>query len=187
MSLIQQALEKAKQPDKIPLVLKAAAKARPDVLTPAPSSKPEHEPRLSSIKFYETLQKKVEEDIKAAAPLKAPIPESKSEKKNTLPKSAVLWIGILVAASLLISWFLFPQFQNQSQPVNSTQSIAAPLHRGERFLLTGITAYANGHYALINDEVVGVGDRLPENVIVKSISSNAVTLNRNGREIILTL
>ncbi len=187
MSLIQQALEKAKQPDKTPLPLKAAAKVKPEMVTPTISSKPEHEPRVSSIKFYETLQKEVEKDIKMAVPIKAPIQESKPEKKNTLSKSMAVWIGFLVAGSLLVSWFLFPQFQKQSMPASSIKSIVTASRGGDRFLLTGITAYATGNYALINNQVVAVGDRLPENTIVKSISSSAVILDRNGRDITLTL
>lgn len=199
MSLIQQALEKAKQPDKTPLALKAAAKANPGTLTPALPPKPEHEPRLSSIKFYETLQKKVEEDIKTVAPGSSP----KARGEGVTHNAAMAWIGILLGTSLLIGWFLFPQFQKQPMPASSAKPVAPASERAVvkwdsiigrqkatsqiRFLLTGITAYADANYALINNQVVGVGDRLRENAVVKSISSNVVILDMNGRDITLTL
>lgn len=73
MSLLQDALEKAKQPEKkSPLTLRAAAAAKLDAEEKVqPKPEIEHEPRLDSIKFYETLDKKVEEDLDEIRPTRA--------------------------------------------------------------------------------------------------------------------
>lgn len=78
MSLLQDALEKAKQPEKKPLTLRAAAAAKLETEEKVqPKPEIEHEPRLDSIKFYETLDKKVEADLDEIRPVRAKAPAAK--------------------------------------------------------------------------------------------------------------
>lgn len=55
------------------------------------------------------------------------------------------------------------------------------------FQLTGITNLGQRTVAIINDQIVGVGDPLSGNVTVKSISDGNVFLDAQGQEIRLSL
>jgi len=54
-------------------------------------------------------------------------------------------------------------------------------------VLTGITKTAGERYALINNEIVKVGDLLAGNALVKSIFARDVILEYQGKDISLTL
>ncbi len=55
------------------------------------------------------------------------------------------------------------------------------------FVLTGVTSAGDVPLALINNEIVRVGDRLPEGAIVREIQSHAAVLEFQGKEIKLKL
>jgi len=55
------------------------------------------------------------------------------------------------------------------------------------FVLTGITTSEGKPLALINDQVVGVGDRVGDKALVKEIQERRVILEFQGREIKLAL
>ena len=55
------------------------------------------------------------------------------------------------------------------------------------FVLTGVTSAGDVPLALINNEIVGEGDRLPEGAIVKEIQARAAILEFQGKEIKLKL
>lgn len=56
-----------------------------------------------------------------------------------------------------------------------------------KFKLSGITISGGQPLALINNQVAAVGDTLKENVIVKKIDGQSVTIEQNGKEISLTM
>ena len=58
---------------------------------------------------------------------------------------------------------------------------------GFRFTLTGITTYGTERLALINNQVVGVGEKLKENATVLEIQGQKVALDFQGKRIELEL
>ncbi|HTL48052.1 MAG TPA: hypothetical protein VL688_08350 [Verrucomicrobiae bacterium] len=113
----------------------------------------------------------------------------------------VFW-GLLAVVCLFSAWPLFTaaRFMNV-QPAHSSPLPAAPKTFPERhpvrtfattptaisagFTLSGIID-GNEELAVINDEVVGVGDRIG-NALVKEIQGRRVILESQGREVYLTL
>lgn len=55
-----------------------------------------------------------------------------------------------------------------------------------RYLLTGITSSDNVLLAVINDQVVGVGDTLREGALVTKITVDRVILDTDGQKTVLT-
>jgi hypothetical protein len=55
-----------------------------------------------------------------------------------------------------------------------------------RYLLTGITSSDNDLLAVINDQVVGVGDTLREGALVTKITVDRVILDTDGQKTVLT-
>ena len=74
-------------------------------------------------------------------------------------------------------------------PSAASHSSMLPLSDAEtaQFVLTGITDSGNGKLALINNQVVGIGDRLQEKAFVKEIHERTVVLDYNHKEIKLSL
>jgi len=68
-------------------------------------------------------------------------------------------------------------------------TLQAPIEiaSGNIFRLTGITDLGNGPMAVINDEIVKVGDSLQGKAIVKAIGHGEVRLDVQGKETKLTL
>jgi hypothetical protein len=182
MSLIQSALEKANMPDA----------EEPKIAVPVAE-----EPRMQNIQFYETVEKTGKPEY--------------TERKRTKPRQAAeiktvslqffsryrlsLIIGALVLGSL-IAGRLFIAAETPSRPLEIptpavvmkeqspiTQKTVAQV----KLTLTGITEAEGVQLALINNQVVGVGDRLREQAVVKTITNNAVTLEWQGRQVTLTL
>ncbi len=144
---------------------------------------------------------------------KIPLPsrdELKEERKNlvaleknirklNLPRKQVLTAAAILFASVVVPFLIFrlvinpwffqkPQnsFFRSAAGVNPT-SIVPTLASAQEYKLTGITSYGDSRFALINEKVVAVGDRLEGNAVVKEIYLHAVVLEIHGREIKLTL
>ena len=60
-------------------------------------------------------------------------------------------------------------------------------HTQPKFILNGITESTQGKLALINNQVLSVGDRMKEKAVVKEIREKSAVLDYNGREIRLSL
>ena len=83
-------------------------------------------------------------------------------------KSSVMLTGVSSAAS-----------ESSVLPVSDAAAV--------KFVLTGITDSGDGKLAVINNQVVAVGDRLLEKAFVKEIQPRSVTLDYDRKEIKLTL
>ncbi len=174
MSLIQEALQKA------------AKVNAPDALDQIP---PPFTPPSAPQKKM-TAEKKVS---KPAFKFENPLSRLKDVKIPRIP-SRILMAALVTAAGawliFCITWF--PKKQ-ASAPVPARVMAAGlssayqPAPPASAFRLSGITEQKTGNLALINDQVVGVGDRLKEKAFVKEIHSKTVVLDLNGREITLKI
>ena len=73
----------------------------------------------------------------------------------------------------------------QHSPISSL--LNGPLSWRPSFVLTGVTSSGGEYMALINNQVVQIGDRLREDALVKTIGKEEVTLDFQGKEIKLSL
>lgn len=88
------------------------------------------------------------------------------------------WIGIQ-----------YGPFKTKTSPKAAVAVFHAPLRisSGAIFRLTGITRINGRPMAVINEEIVGVGDLLPGRAVVKTIGDGKVQLDIQGRDIQLVL
>ena len=159
MSLIQEALEKAGR-------MPAAGKAVTASQTPSPA----HE---------------------KAVPVSGSQPQAS--------KNAKVILGIFIFLSGFILLHLLGTRVQYSSPKKDGGQALLPLVEARvpsimpdltlhpRFSLTGITTSGTERLALINNQVVGVGDRIGEKAIVKEIQERRVILEFQGREVQLKL
>lgn len=205
MSILQRALDRAENPEK------ETAAPEPQVKTPAPApvvkateapAERQHQaPRLNSIRFYESQNEAVEEDIQETARAAfrnytAAQKETKRPRKNFLGLILVLLFLTVGAAKLMIpskpakapGETLVPAVSSAAPEAVVVKArkpfTSAPVSQ-TKFILTGITASGDTTLAVINNQVVGTGDKLREGAIVKSITANRVVLNLDGRQIVL--
>lgn len=158
MSLIQEALEKANKP-KLP-----ENSFELPAFTP-PAEKKNHASRVS-------------------------LPQIKIH----IPKKVLVRAGMAISAILLF-WgiaFILNRAGKSSVMVTGvpsviSQSSVIPTPVVPKFVLTGVTYSGKDRLALINDQVVGVGDRLQEKAFVKEIGEKYVVLDYERKEIKLTL
>jgi hypothetical protein len=105
-------------------------------------------------------------------------------------------MGVLLVC--LMAGFFFLGVQKMKMPSYSKPAsgkIAAPvafqmpisIASGNIYRLTGITNIDGKSMAVINEEIVSVGDSLSDKAIVKEIGNGKVRLDVQGREIKLTL
>lgn len=80
-----------------------------------------------------------------------------------------------------------PMTQASSSVVAATSHAPLRIFSGTLYRLTGITNINGKSMAVINDQILSVGDSLSGNAIVKAIGSGEVRLDVQGREIKLTL
>jgi hypothetical protein len=183
MSLIQDALERAHNPE-------------PEA--PKPVMPQHEEPRLQNIKFYETLEKKEPVQEVAEKPEKKLKPDFGNKISDIFSSYKIaIGIGALVLATFLIGKIFLPSSKVVSHSVSQVQTESVILKTETpitqrtvaqvKFLLTGITTADGVQLALINNQVVGVGDILREKATVKAITANTVTLEWEGRQITLSL
>ena len=121
------------------------------------------------------------------------------------PKISKLFIFALIGSVFLVSlWALFffetflhpslsskipSRVQRETNQKGESFPALFPkiLSQTPEFLLTGITSSGAERLALINGQVVGVGDRLKEKALVKDIREQSVTLDYSGKRIKLSL
>lgn len=193
MSLIQSALEKANRP---------AGKTPTPVILPKPSIaatssvKPQavRTPVLPKEPAKPVLQKKQEEKQEWK-----PLPEKQNRTQLKYPGLIFSGIVFLVGFGVFIAlaWiFAKPPAMTTAGALSTTiqKTSAAPTtpvfaktKSKNRFQLSGITFSGSDRLALVNNQVLGVGDKLPEGAVVKSISTDAVLLEFQGKNIELTL
>ncbi len=184
MSLIQEALEKA---GRIP--------SRPQAATsPSPSPASIYEGSLELPKMTaECVSEEKDPVVRIVIPRHFEI-----SKKIVLIAGALLFLagfGIFqmmsqkvrpTVASLPSSLVQTPASSAKSFVQPPLAVITGTLSK-PNFKLNGITS-SNGQYtALINGQLVGVGDRLQENAVIKTIQEHAVILDFRGKEIELQL
>ncbi len=181
MSLIQSALDKAheKEPE-----------------APIATIPLAEEPRMQNIQFYETAETK-ETPVRAFRPKKknSAVAFKLPEIQISANMRLALTIGALVLLTIIGGRFFIstPEQTTQTQVAVSevivktetpvTQRPTAQI----RFTLTGITETDGMRLALINNQVVGEGDRMRENAVVKTISKDTVVLEYQNKPLKLSL
>ncbi|MSR77744.1 MAG: hypothetical protein EXS63_05905 [Candidatus Omnitrophica bacterium] len=94
------------------------------------------------------------------------------------------WIRSYSAASPAISDVMSASVLSPMIPLVAPTKAAKPT----KLSLTGITSSGGVRYALINNEVVTIGDMLKrENVVIKDIYERSVVVEQNGRPMTLSL
>lgn len=179
MSLIQDALEKALSPE-------------PE--TPKPVIPVAEEPRLQTNQYYETAEKAIPEPKPVEKKKKAASSSGLRIPKWFLNFRLIFFFTGVVVLSMGIGRLLIPKTSVENQPMPSPSAVVktqTPITQKTiakiKFTLTGITQADGILLALINNQVVGEGDRLRENATVKSISQSSVSLEYDGRPVTLTL
>jgi hypothetical protein len=180
MSLIQEALEKAGHiPGKNSEADKKASEG--------PVSKP-----VDSI-----LNKAIAATFKLPPRRKANI----QKKVDTLYRSKPQWLTLqnkkvastLIVGTLVASCFVFYQLFSASTSEKITLASGFSTLASEKslpkthFVLSGITTVGESRLALINNQVVGVGDTLREKAVVEEILEREATLKYYSRKIKLSL
>lgn len=100
-----------------------------------------------------------------------------------------LVIGMLLFCVLGIIFLLFqrPPASHVKTPYAATRQTSPRIFFGGSYRLTGITKINGVKMAVINDEIVGVGDLLSNKGMVKEIGDQEVLLDLRGQKIRLTL
>jgi hypothetical protein len=80
-----------------------------------------------------------------------------------------------------------PKAKVLTKAVTVTSHAPLRIFSGTLYRLTGITNINGKSMAVINDEIVSVGDSLSGNTVVKAIGNGEVRLDVQGKEIKLTL
>lgn len=154
---------------------------------------------------------------KPAAPIKTPvIPKQitrpvleKKEDAGTLPNApkklrfkypGLVFSGIILLAVLGVFaglYLIFSQppainkssnaITSQTAPLKTQSPVFAKPKNKSRFQLSGITFSGSDRLALVNNQVLGVGDKLSEGAMVKSIADDSVILEFEGKTIELLL
>lgn len=111
------------------------------------------------------------------------------------PRKVVFGIcmAALIAGGAAI-YFSMNHFEAASPPSAEASSslpglsVKPGLPKGNsKWVLNGITSAGSERLALINNQIVSVGDRLKENAVVKMILSRSVVLENQGKEVMLSL
>ncbi len=205
MSRIQSAFDKAENPDSkqdnepvthIQFVQPVVLPDTAEEVKPGKALSQSFEPRLSSIRFYEAAESELEKDIQN---IRKQTKEIQTDKSN---QHLLLGIVFFLVLSLLASRFWMNSKKSSKMNMVSIQSTETKppqvlitqqedvFHKKTsqvKLTLTGITSANNQPLALINNQVVGMGDKLREGAIVKSIHGQEVILELDGRKIALSL
>ena len=170
MSLIQEALDKA-------------AKARMPTETPAP-------PKKLTPAITESLE--IEEKI--VKRYSRPKFERVSVKSVAAGTAGRIILAAAIAGVIVLAIFLlWSKRPKNAAPVmmagisSIPQMPQSPMMNAPKFVLSGITESGTQKLAVINNQVVGTGDRLREKAFVKEIRATSVILDLSGREIKLSL
>ena len=99
----------------------------------------------------------------------------------------VLLVCFMAGLSYLGIWSSQPKTKTPLNAVTVTSQAPLRIFSGTLYRLTGITNINGKSMAVINDEIVSVGDSLPGQAIIKAIGKGEVRLDIQGKEIKLTL
>lgn len=194
MSLLQEALQKAKERTPASVISKAVEveikkTASPLPVVPAPQIRPiPKDNRWHTPPIITQIRREINTD--------APVPAVRE-----LPKQMVLaTTSVIILIGILSILFLWRQGLPLSKPVvRAAREISRPmpalrmpslvpeLSYQPKLRLTGITVSGDEKLALINNQVVGVGDFLREKARVKEIRERSVILDFQGKDVRLTL
>lgn len=210
MSLIQEALEKVGKARLETVSLRHEPGTAPAEPKKIPIPKVLREERVHAPVF--AAEEKL--PASAAAPVRE---EEKQTLEFTFSRTTGLIIAALcfLGALALFQMFMFGSIQKSSPvlsppaPKMETQAPAAvrpavaaasrpasrPVMNPVRsfydskpmFKLSGITTSGGEPLALVNNQVVGIGDLLKENATVRDIQNGRVVLAYNGNDVILTM
>ena len=107
-----------------------------------------------------------------------------------ISKSKTLLAGAFIFLAALIVFYLLPHRHRGSDRTAAAQPAPkrwahAPFQ--PKWVLSGVTISNSQQLALVNDQVVGVGETIGKDAVVKEIDSRSATLEFQGRKIRLTL
>lgn len=195
MSLIHLALDKMERLGSKPVknveTPQVAKVPIPAENTESPVS--DHEPRMDSIQFYESLNQETEKSI-----YKITKPAFWKDQKIILGLISFLLFCSLFATrwmmpSVTKDFSDTPQFYQPAMPQRTSlpqnlhpKSALPPEAQKSRFVLTGITSTEETRLAVINGQVVGAGDKLRGGGQIKSITDKKVVINYQFRDITLS-
>jgi hypothetical protein len=116
--------------------------------------------------------------------------QQKHSKRWSFYRKAAL--GALLACVVAGSLYLTIQESRSKSKASFVTAMITPqapikIFSGNIYRLTGITDLGGKAMAVINENIVGVGDTLFGKAVVKEIGSGEVRLDVEGREIKLTL
>ncbi len=129
-------------------------------------------------------------------PMGAALEQELTQVQQTYAKRRKLYwrvsLGVLLVCMITgLSYFgirnSHPKGKVLTKVVTVTSHAPLRIFSGTLYRLTGITNINGKSMAVINDEIVSVGDSLSSNAIVKSIGNGVVRLDVQGKEIKLTL
>jgi len=159
MSLIQQALEKTHRVQET------------RTANPSPAAKPYERDPMGGALEQELTQ----------------VQESYAKRRRLFMKVSFAVLGVCFVAGL--SFIVMRTSHPKTRESVNAVARQAPLRifSGTLYRLTGITHMNGKSMAVINDEIVSVGDSLSGTALVKTISNGEVRLDVQGKEIKLTL
>ncbi|HOW59002.1 MAG TPA: hypothetical protein PLO78_04680 [Candidatus Omnitrophota bacterium] len=105
-------------------------------------------------------------------------------KRRNLRKILVIGFLVVCLSSLAVLIFntkFLGKISYKGAPVKGSSSVKIIF--GGVYRLSGITKFGNERKAVINDEHIGVGEQLSEDIFVKEIQKNKVILVARGKEI----
>lgn len=194
MSLLQDALQRARERTPATLISKAVEAGTKKPFSPLPQM-PESKARpLPKESQWHTppIITQIRRQMNTVAP---PLPANRE-----LPKQKILAACLIILMGVLSVLFLLRQGLPLSKPTASAlrevskpmpalrmPSLVPEISFLPKLSLTGITVSGDEKLALINNQVVGVGDFLREQARVKEIRERSVVLEFQGRELRLTL
>jgi len=141
--------------------------------------------------IYEALEK-LDQEKKSGwrrpAPVSTPEPQARLPKEESSKNHGVLYAmaGVFVFFFLagLVYFFTRPETYHPHEPPQSS-SYPAPLRRGS-YTLTGMTQVGSDRTAIINNQLVRVGQGV-DGAVVESIEEDGVVLEAQGRKVELSL
>lgn len=194
MSLIHLALDKVERMDPKPVQHVETKQVAKIPIPPETQDRRalDHEPRIDSVRFYESLD---QETAKAIGQISKPN-FWKDQRVILSVISFLLFCSLFAARGMMPAVSKdqseAPVFYQPTLPERPTtaqimhQKAMQPVSpQKSRFVLTGITSTEGTRLAVINGQVVGEGDNLRDGGQVKSITDKKVIVKYQFREITL--
>ena len=146
--------------------------------------------------IHEALEKlEVQKKVHFKKPvLEKPIPEKKNQAVHEPPNYGIIYsiAGVLVFSFVVgLVYFLISSHPSQQQGSTSAKpaakgSLFKPYVSPSQFSLTGMTRVSGDWNAIINNQLVRVGDTI-NGALVQSIEEAGVTLNFQGQTVQLDM